>query len=63
MISVTCIGNTESKKITQRNGVKEDDLLVVSGDLGAAYMGLQVLEREKKVFEVNPNSPPIKSTL
>jgi len=45
MISVTCIGNTESKKITERKGVKEDDLLVVSGDLGGAYMGLQVLER------------------
>ena len=58
MISVTCIGNTESKKITERKGVKEDDLLVVSGDLGGAYMGLQVLEREKKVFEVNPNSQP-----
>jgi thiamine-monophosphate kinase len=58
MISVTCIGNTENNKITQRNGVKEDDLLVVSGDLGAAYMGLQILEREKKVFEVNPNSQP-----
>ena len=58
MISVTCIGNTESKKITERNGAAEGDLLVVSGDLGSAYMGLQVLEREKKVFEVNPNSQP-----
>tara|TARA_A100001015_G_scaffold208235_1_gene233012 strand:+ start:3147 stop:4178 length:1032 start_codon:yes stop_codon:yes gene_type:complete len=58
MISVTCIGNTKSKKITKRSGAKVDDLLVVSGDLGAAYMGLQVLEREKNVFEVNPNSQP-----
>ena len=58
MISVTCIGNTESKKITERSGALEDDLLVVSGDLGAAYMGLQILEREKKVFEVNPSSQP-----
>ena len=58
MISVTCIGNTESKKITERSGAIEDDLLVVSGDLGAAYMGLQILEREKKVFEVNPSSQP-----
>jgi len=58
MISVTCIGNTKSRKIIQRNGAKVDDLIVVSGNLGAAYMGLQVLEREKKVFEVNPNSQP-----
>ena len=58
MISVTCIGNTNSEKITLRKGAKENDLLVVSGDLGSAYMGLQVLEREKKVFEVNPKSQP-----
>jgi thiamine-monophosphate kinase len=58
MISVTCIGNKENDKITKRTGAKEGDLLVVSGDLGSAYMGLQVLEREKKVFEVNPNSQP-----
>ena len=58
MISVTCIGNTTTRKIIERSGAKVDDLLVVSGDLGAAYMGLQVLEREKNVFEVNPNSQP-----
>ena len=58
MISVTCIGNTLNEKISLRKGSKEGDLLVVSGDLGSAYMGLQVLEREKKVFEVNPNSQP-----
>ena len=58
MISVTCIGNTTTRKIIERGGAKVDDLLVVSGDLGAAYMGLQVLEREKNVFEVNPNSQP-----
>ena len=58
MISVTCIGNSTNRKITERSGAKIDDLLVVSGDLGAAYMGLQVLEREKNVFEVNPNSQP-----
>lgn len=58
MISVTCIGNTESKNIVQRGAAKVGDLLVVSGNLGAAYMGLQVLEREKGVFEVNPNSQP-----
>ena len=39
-------------------GAKENDLLVVSGDLGAAYLGLQVLERERQVFQVNPNSQP-----
>jgi thiamine-monophosphate kinase len=58
MISVTCIGNSTTRKIIERGGAKIDDLLVVSGDLGAAYMGLQVLEREKNVFEVNPNSQP-----
>jgi len=58
MISVTCIGNTKNKKITERKGSMQGDLLVVSGNLGSAYMGLQVLEREKKVFEVNPNSQP-----
>jgi thiamine-monophosphate kinase len=58
MISITCIGNTTTRKIIERGGAKVDDLLVVSGDLGAAYMGLQVLEREKNVFEVNPNSQP-----
>ena len=44
--------------IVYRNTAKQNDLLVVSGDLGAAYLGLQVLEREKRVFEVNPNSQP-----
>jgi thiamine-monophosphate kinase len=41
-----------------RNGAKQTDLLVVTGDIGAAYMGLQVLEREKASFQVNPNSQP-----
>jgi thiamine-monophosphate kinase len=58
IISVTAIGEAEEKELTYRNGAKENDLLVVTGDLGAAYMGLQVLEREKKVFEVNPNNQP-----
>ena len=58
MISVTCIGNTTTRKIIERGGAKVDDLLVVSGDLGAAYMGLQVLERGRMFFEVNPNSQP-----
>ncbi len=50
-ISITCIGEGEKGKVVYRNGAKETDLICVSGDLGAAYMGLQLLEREKKVFE------------
>lgn len=58
IISVTAIGQAQKKKITYRSGAKPNDLLVVSGDLGGAYMGLQVLEREKEVFKVNPNNQP-----
>ncbi|ASV30105.1 thiamine-phosphate kinase [Maribacter cobaltidurans] len=58
LISVTALGEAEEDKITYRSGAKENDLLVVSGDLGGAYMGLQVLEREKEVFKVNPNNQP-----
>ncbi|SEL86783.1 thiamine-phosphate kinase [Maribacter orientalis] len=58
MISVTSIGEANEEDIAYRSGAKPNDLLVVSGDLGAAYMGLQVLEREKEVFKVNPNSQP-----
>ena len=46
-ISITCIGNATNKEIVYRSGAKETDLICVSGDLGAAYMGLQLLEREK----------------
>lgn len=49
-ISITCIGVAEESKISKRNGAKENDLICVSGDLGAAYMGLQLLEREKSVL-------------
>jgi thiamine-monophosphate kinase len=49
-ISITCIGEADKDKIVYRNGAKENDLICVSGDLGAAYMGLQLLEREKTVF-------------
>ena len=49
-ISITCIGEGEEGKIVYRNGAKENDLICVSGDLGSAYMGLQLLEREKTVF-------------
>jgi len=57
-LSITAIGRAKKSDITYRNGAKENDLLVVSGDLGAAYMGLQVLEREKTVFNANPNIQP-----
>lgn len=49
-ISVTCIGEADENSIVYRNGAKDTDLVCVSGDLGAAYMGLQLLEREKALF-------------
>ena len=49
-ISITCIGEGEEGKIVYRNGAKANDLICVTGDLGSAYMGLQLLEREKTVF-------------
>ena len=58
IISVTAIGYAEEDEIVYRDGAKEKDLLVVSGDLGGAYLGLQVLEREKEVYKVNPNTQP-----
>ncbi len=58
IISVTVIGEANKEDIVYRNGAKEKDLLCVSGDLGGAYMGLQVLEREKFVFKDNPNIQP-----
>ncbi len=58
LLSITAIGSASKDKIVYRSGASENDLLVVTGDLGAAYLGLQVLEREKKVFEVNPNAQP-----
>ncbi|EMY3554405.1 thiamine-phosphate kinase [Flavobacterium psychrophilum] len=58
IISITAIGEADEAEIVYRNGAKETNLLVVTGDIGAAYMGLQVLEREKQVFNVNPNSQP-----
>ena len=58
-ISITCIGIADKEQIVYRTGAKETDLICVSGDLGAAYMGLQLLEREKAVFdgetEINPD--------
>jgi thiamine-monophosphate kinase len=58
IISITAIGMANEEEIVYRNGAKATDLLVVTGDIGAAYMGLQVLEREKQVFQVNPYSQP-----
>ncbi|WP_422090113.1 thiamine-phosphate kinase [Tenacibaculum ovolyticum] len=58
LISVTAIGTAKKEDIVYRNGAKATDLIVVSGDLGGAYLGLQVLEREKQVFQVNPENQP-----
>lgn len=57
-ISITCIGSVNEDKIVYRSGAKDTDLIFVSGDLGSAYMGLQLLEREKKVFEDSNNPQP-----
>ncbi len=57
-ISITCIGEGEKGKISGRDGAKNTDLICVSGDLGAAYMGLLLLEREKQIFSGNENIQP-----
>lgn len=57
-LSITAIGTVERGKSVYRSGAQENDIVCVSGDLGAAYAGLQLLEREKEVFKVNPNSQP-----
>lgn len=57
-LSLTCIGEGEAGKIVYRDGAKETDLICVSGDLGAAYMGLQLLEREKNVFQGEKDFQP-----
>ncbi len=58
IISVTAIGSAEKEDIAYRNGAKPNDLIVLSGDIGGAYLGFQVLEREKEVFKVNPQNQP-----
>jgi len=58
IISVTALGEVEKGEEVLRCGAKPNDLLVITGDIGGAYMGLQILEREKEVFKVNPNSQP-----
>ena len=57
-ICITAIGTVKPGREVYRNGAKPNDLICVSGDLGAAYMGLQLLEREKRVFANNPNVQP-----
>jgi len=57
-ISITVLGRVEKKSVVYRSGAKENDLIVCSGDLGGAYMGLQVLEREKAVFQAAPKAQP-----
>ena len=57
-ISITCIGEGERGKVVYRDGAHETDLICVSGDLGAAYMGLQLLEREKSVFRGEKDFQP-----
>jgi thiamine-monophosphate kinase len=58
MISITALGRAKKSDITYRSGAKEHDLVVATGDLGAAYMGLQILEREKEVYNANPDIQP-----
>lgn len=58
VISITAIGEAEEGEITYRSGAKANDLVCVTGDLGGAYMGLQLLERENEVFKVNPKEQP-----
>ncbi|MCK5776107.1 MAG: thiamine-phosphate kinase [Bacteroidales bacterium] len=58
MISVTVLGKAKAEKICRRDTAKQGDLLVVTGDLGAAYAGLLLLERERKVFEETPGVQP-----
>jgi len=58
VISVTSIGYADEKDVVYRNGAEEGDLICVSGDLGGAYTGLQLLEREKLIYLENPNIQP-----
>lgn len=58
VINITAIGKAPKENIIYRSGAKENDLICVSGDLGGAYVGLQILEREKSIFEGNENIQP-----
>ena len=58
VISVTAIGEVAADKVVYRSGAKEGDLICVTGDLGASFLGLQILEREKRIFLENPEIQP-----
>ncbi len=58
MLSITAVGHAPREKVVYRSGAQTNDIMMVSGDLGAAYCGLLVLEREKQVFKVNPGMQP-----
>ncbi len=58
VLSVTALGEAQPEKVSFRNGARKGDILCVTGDLGGAYVGLQVLEREKQVFKANPDMQP-----
>lgn len=58
IISITALGEVEEKELVYRDGAKENDLICVSGDLGGAFMGLQLLEREKQIYNENPSVQP-----
>lgn len=58
MISITVIGRVKKDKVVYRDGAKPNDIICVTGDLGAAFMGLQILEREKEVYQADPNMQP-----
>ena len=57
-ISITCLGEAKDSDIVYRNGAKENDLICVTGNLGSAYLGLQLLEREREVLRANPEGTP-----
>jgi thiamine-monophosphate kinase len=58
VISITAIGAAEPNKIVKRTGAKINDIICITGDIGGAYLGLQLLEREKAVFQADPNAQP-----
>jgi thiamine-monophosphate kinase len=58
VISITAIGRAAKEKTVLRSGAKVNDIICVTGDLGAAFIGLQILEREKEVFQTNPQMQP-----
>ena len=61
IISITILGEAQSKDITYRGGAKPNDIVFVSGNLGSAYLGLQILEREKQIFNKNHSQPELEN--